>query len=198
MVGPTGMTANAASAATSEMPGAMGNRTRSAFAGQMSSLKKSFRASARGCSRPVGPTRLGPMRTCNRLIARRSNQVMYAMPVSRAKMITNERIASTTISSIARAPRRSDRAQIVGQRQAEGRRQARDDAPIGPRPGRRSGAAVLLLDATLEIGDGCLALVRVRHRQEDFDARVVRHRPRRCHDYMRGAGVELCPGFVAQ
>ncbi len=46
------------------------------MAGRTSSLKKSFSASARGCSKPDGPTRFGPMRTCMRLMTRRSNQVM--------------------------------------------------------------------------------------------------------------------------
>jgi hypothetical protein len=71
-----GITANDASAATSEMAGASGYSQRSAMAGLMSSLNSSFRASATGCSRPVGPTRFGPTRICKRLIARRSNQVM--------------------------------------------------------------------------------------------------------------------------
>ena len=93
-----GNTANAASAASSEMPGASGNRNGSAMLGRTSSLKNSLSASATGCSNPVGPTRFGPILTCRRLMARRSNQVMYAMPVSRPTMITSERTASISTS----------------------------------------------------------------------------------------------------
>src|SRR5437879_6367840 len=96
--GPIGMTAKDASAAISDIPGASGYRKRSAIAGRTSSLKNSFNASASGCSNPVGPTRFGPMRTCRRLMARRSNQVMYAMPVSRAKMMMSDRTTSITRS----------------------------------------------------------------------------------------------------
>jgi hypothetical protein len=35
-----------------------------ACVGKITSLKRSFRASAIGCSQPLGPTRFGPMRTC--------------------------------------------------------------------------------------------------------------------------------------
>src|SRR4030081_2426393 len=67
--------------------------------GWMSSLKNSFSASASGCIKPAGPTRFGPMRTCIRLMTRRSNHVMYAMPVRRAMMMISERIASISRSN---------------------------------------------------------------------------------------------------
>ena len=43
--------------------------------GLMSSLVKSLSASAIGCSRPKGPTRLGPMRTCMKPSSLRSQSV---------------------------------------------------------------------------------------------------------------------------
>ena len=44
--------------------------------GMMSSLISSFRASAKGCSRPCGPTRIGPSRTCMCARTLRSSQFM--------------------------------------------------------------------------------------------------------------------------
>ena len=51
-----------------------------------------------------------------------------------------------------------------------------------------------MLDATFEIGDGRLALVGVRHRQHDLDARVVGHWLRGGQDEARKrAGLRARP-----
>ena len=51
-------------------------------------------------------------------------------------------------------------------------------------------ATLLELDATLQVGDGALALVGVRHRQDHIDARVVMQLLRGGQDQPRkGTGV---------
>jgi hypothetical protein len=62
--GPNGTTAHAAIATVRVITGASTNKTLSAPDGMMISLNTSFMPSAIGCSKPSGPTRLGPMRTC--------------------------------------------------------------------------------------------------------------------------------------
>jgi hypothetical protein len=59
-----GNTAQAARAGAMTRMGPRKNRPLLAPLGTMISLNISFTASAMGCSRPMGPTRLGPMRTC--------------------------------------------------------------------------------------------------------------------------------------
>ncbi len=44
--------------------GASTKSFRSTFFGKMASLKSSFTVSASVCRSPIGPTRLGPMRSC--------------------------------------------------------------------------------------------------------------------------------------
>ena len=58
-----GRTAKAVSAVMVETHGANQKMALSASAGMMSSLSSSLKASAMGCSRPCGPTRMGPRRT---------------------------------------------------------------------------------------------------------------------------------------
>ncbi len=60
---PKGMTAKAVSAVMVEMHGANQKMALSEDSGMMSSLRSSFKASAMGCRRPCGPTRMGPRRT---------------------------------------------------------------------------------------------------------------------------------------
>ena len=62
--GENGTTAQAASAGPMASTGASRNRPLLAPAGMMISFISSFSPSAIGCSQPLGPTRLGPMRTC--------------------------------------------------------------------------------------------------------------------------------------
>src|SRR5262245_15915520 len=98
------------------------------------------------------------MRIWSRLIARRSNQVMYAMPVSRATMMMSERIESNTISDTGDqrlgakhiAQRRmllDHRRPLIFQRcgdsNAESLRKRHDDAPVGARVPWRRGAPFL-------------------------------------------------------
>ena len=59
-----GITAQATSASMKVSIGAMRNSTRLAPDGMMVSFISSFRPSANGCSRPNGPTTLGPLRSC--------------------------------------------------------------------------------------------------------------------------------------
>ena len=59
-IGPNGITDSAVNAQITEIVGAKKYTTLSAVLGRMSSLKAIFRPSARVCSRPNGPTWLGP------------------------------------------------------------------------------------------------------------------------------------------
>ncbi|MOA26372.1 hypothetical protein D3C78_1471590 [compost metagenome] len=58
--GPKGITTQAARAGMMAMMGPRKNRPLLAAVGWMISLVSSLMPSARGCSRPKGPTRLGP------------------------------------------------------------------------------------------------------------------------------------------
>src|SRR6266404_3925063 len=60
--GPKGTTAMTMNAATTAMYGARKKIQRSAFSGIKSSFTSNFKPSAIGCSRPQGPTRIGPSR----------------------------------------------------------------------------------------------------------------------------------------
>src|SRR4051812_41606742 len=94
-IGPNGMTENAVNAVTVEITGARKNTALSARAGMMSSLNASFRPSARDWSRPNGPTRLGPGRTCMRATTRRSYQIANSVITTR-NTNTNRTLASTS------------------------------------------------------------------------------------------------------
>jgi hypothetical protein len=63
MSGPNGITAQAISASVKVMIGASRNRPRLAEDGMMVSLRKTLSPSAKLCSRPNGPTTLGPRRS---------------------------------------------------------------------------------------------------------------------------------------
>ena len=89
-VGPNGITANAVKAQTVEMTGAKKYTTLSASFGMMSSLNASLSPSARLCSRPNGPCRLGPGRCCIRATTRRSYQIVNSVMTTR-----NAKIATT-------------------------------------------------------------------------------------------------------
>ena len=67
---------SASIAAVTEISGAPQKIALSALSGMMSSLISSFRASAMGCSKPCGPTRMGPRRTCMSAITLRSTSTM--------------------------------------------------------------------------------------------------------------------------
>ena len=73
--GPKGTTAQAASAGMMVMIGPSTNRPLLAAVGMMISLVSSLSASAIGCSKPNGPTRLGPSRICVKPMALRSHSV---------------------------------------------------------------------------------------------------------------------------
>src|SRR5689334_9954535 len=77
-VSENGTTAHAASAGASESIGAMKNSQRFAPVGMMISLNNIFITSANGGSKPSGPTRLGPIRTCIQPMTLRSASVKYA------------------------------------------------------------------------------------------------------------------------
>ena len=59
---PNGTTANAVNAVAAEMMGASAKRIGSAAFGRRSSFMTSLMMSASGCSRPYGPTSVGPIR----------------------------------------------------------------------------------------------------------------------------------------
>ena len=73
---PNGITENATKAGIVEMTGAMKYTRLSAITGMMSSLNASLSPSARLCSQPLGPTRLGPGRCCMRPTTLRSQLIM--------------------------------------------------------------------------------------------------------------------------
>ena len=75
-VRPNGTTMNTVKAVIITNTGAIQNTTLSAPSGMMSSLISSFSASAKGCSNPCGPTRMGPRRICMCARILRSSQFM--------------------------------------------------------------------------------------------------------------------------
>ena len=77
-VSENGTTAHAASAGASESIGAMKKSQRFAPVGTTISLNSIFSTSAKGWSKPSGPTRFGPMRTCIQPMTLRSASVRYA------------------------------------------------------------------------------------------------------------------------
>src|SRR5438132_3376573 len=154
------------------------------------------------------------MRTCSRLIARRSNQVIYAMPVSKAMMMTSARTTSISRSNTCEkgllAQRICKRRMFVGHERtqhvkARWRRtdakllaDAGHDGPIGARVRWRRSAALLVLQTTFEVDQRRLAFVGMRHRQHDVDSRIVGHWLRRGQDNARErSGMEIGPRLVA-
>ena len=87
-VRPKGTTMKVVKAIIMTMTGAAQNTTLSAPSGMMSSLISSLRASAKGCSNPCGPTRIGPMRICMCARILRSSQFM-AMTASDTPRVIN-------------------------------------------------------------------------------------------------------------
>ena len=73
--GPKGITAQAASAGMMVMIGPRTKRPLLAAVGMMISLVSNLSASAIGCSKPNGPVRFGPTRTCVKPIAFLSHKV---------------------------------------------------------------------------------------------------------------------------
>ncbi len=73
---------------TTLITGASRNTNLSAPDGMTSSLNTNFRRSAKDCSRPKGPTTLGPLRHCTAAQTLRSNRIRNATPTSRTT-VTN-------------------------------------------------------------------------------------------------------------
>ena len=69
------MTTQAAKAGMMAMIGPKRNKPKLAALGLISSLVSNFSASAIGCNKPKGPTRLGPWRTCMKPKSLRSHSV---------------------------------------------------------------------------------------------------------------------------
>ena len=86
----SGMTAQAASAHTAVTSGASRKTPLSAPAGITGSLSTNFRRSANDCSRPNGPTTLGPRRSCTAAQTLRSissrKAMMISSPTSKARL----------------------------------------------------------------------------------------------------------------
>ena len=85
-----GITAQAASANTEATSGASRKTPLSAPAGISGSLSTNFRRSANDCSRPNGPTTLGPRRSCTAAHTLRSIS-------SRKATLTSSATSSTTL-----------------------------------------------------------------------------------------------------
>jgi hypothetical protein len=83
-----GITAQAASARTEATSGASRKTPLSAPAGINGSLSTNFSRSANDCSRPKGPTTLGPRRNCTAAQTLRSISSRKAMMTSRATSST--------------------------------------------------------------------------------------------------------------
>ena len=96
----SGITAQAASASTVVISGASKKTVLSAPAGITGSLMTNFRRSAKDCSRPKGPTTLGPRRNCTAAQTLRSAYSMKAMKISSAASSTRLLKAVTTKSQI--------------------------------------------------------------------------------------------------
>src|SRR5579872_6395918 len=82
-------------AAVTEMSGANQKMALSASSGIMSSLMSSFTASAIGCSRPCGPTRIGPRRACMSAMTLRSISTMYPATSGRTATIITAQTSGT-------------------------------------------------------------------------------------------------------
>ena len=80
---PSGMIPNETKHVVATMSGASVKMNLSAAAGALSSLNIDFMPSARVCSNPNGPLRLGPGRCCIRPMIRRSNQMTSRVEMSR-------------------------------------------------------------------------------------------------------------------
>src|SRR5688572_8950164 len=73
-----GTTANVTSAGIMEIIGPSTKNSLADVPGSVSSLRMFLMPSAIGCSRPIGPTRLGPIRSCSHALTLRSASVVYA------------------------------------------------------------------------------------------------------------------------
>ena len=96
-----GTTAQAASAGIRSNTGANKKRKRSAFAGIIISFSRSFKVSAIVCSKPKGPTLLGPIRACMYPITLRSKYTKKTTVKINPAMTTaiwREEIARATAS----------------------------------------------------------------------------------------------------
>src|SRR5215210_4487527 len=91
--GPNGTTAKTTKAAATEMNGAKKKMYGSALSGRRSSFVSNLIASAMGCNRPYGPTRIGPRRACMKAEIFRSRYDAYkaqtATPVTTAPICMN-------------------------------------------------------------------------------------------------------------
>ena len=88
MVGEKGTTAATAMAAMAPSGGARLNSPASAFSGTMSSFCSNLSTSATGCSKPKGPTIVGPSRLCMRAAILRSNHKAMAVVLIKILMMT--------------------------------------------------------------------------------------------------------------
>ncbi len=81
--------------AVTEISGAIQKITLSASSGMMSSLISSFTASAIGCSKPCGPTRMGPSRACMSAMTLRSIKTMYPATSGRTATMMSAQTSGT-------------------------------------------------------------------------------------------------------
>src|SRR5580692_3532060 len=82
-------------AAVTEISGANQKIILSASSGMMSSLIKSFTASAIGCNNPCGPTRMGPSRACMSAMTLRSIRTMYPATSGRTATMMSAQTSGT-------------------------------------------------------------------------------------------------------
>ncbi|OPZ65754.1 MAG: hypothetical protein BWY83_02984 [bacterium ADurb.Bin478] len=100
---PKGMTENVSRAGTNTSAGANQYNVFSTWLGVISSLNKNLMPSATGCSRPNGPTRLGPTRSCiNALTLRSANSMIIRM--RKLTAMTNIALVSRIARSIQSIP----------------------------------------------------------------------------------------------
>src|SRR5438128_1924663 len=132
---------------------------------------------------------------------------MYAMPVSRATMMINERITADSRSPTQRGSevesglllgdRGAHAVEAVGDARAEPLGELGHDGPVGASVARGRGATLLALDPTFEVGDRRLALVGVGERQHHVHARVILRGARRRQNDPRRASIQFSPRLVA-
>src|SRR2546428_12245064 len=100
---------------------------------------------------------------------------MYAIPVSKPNMTTNER--TTSSASLATADCRcANLPQSHRTRATHCPSELTDEMPVGVRARWRRSAPLLELHTPFEIGNASLTLVRVRQRKECTKPRIVGHR----------------------
>ena len=126
------MIASVATAVKIEITGAMAIIHGTAVSGDEDSFESSLNTSASGCMRPLGPTRLGPIRDWKRPSSLRSSSRMSGTIWRMKAKITIDFTIITSVLSIRRPPLRAEAR--LGRLRTDARR-ATSTGPSGSTPG---------------------------------------------------------------